>query len=64
MNEGAKNRLKKVIGSVGYALLKRKLRNINLKIDAEKKLVTITKNGSTSSISFDEIEQLSDSFSQ
>jgi len=58
-----RNRLKDLIGSVGYALLKRQLRNIKLKIDAEKKLVTITKDGSDSSISFDEIEQLSAGFS-
>jgi len=58
------NRLKELIGFVGYSLLKRQLRNVKLKIDAEKKLVKITKNEFTFSISFDEIEQLSADFSQ
>jgi len=53
-----------LIGFVGYSLLKRQLRNVKLKIDAEKKLVKITKNEFTFSISFDEIEQLSADFSQ
>ncbi len=57
-----KNRLKERIGFVGYSLLKRHLRNVKLKIDAEKKLVTITKNEKTFVIGFDEIERLSADF--
>lgn len=53
-----KNRLKELIGFVGYSLLKRHLRNVRIKIDVEKSLVTITKNEGTFVISFDEIEQL------
>ncbi len=53
-----KNRLKELIGFVGYSLLKRHLRNVRIKIDPEKKLVTITKNEGKFEISFDEIEQL------
>ena len=58
-SNGTKNQLKELIGFIGFGLLKRHLQNVKLKIDAEKKLVTITKNGSTFSISFDEIERLS-----
>ena len=53
-----KNQLKELIGFVGFGLLKRHLQNVKLKIDAEKKQVTITKNGKTFVISFDEIERL------
>ena len=53
-----KNRLKDLIGFVGYSLLKRHLRNVRIKIDTEKKLVKITKNEGIFRISFDEIEQL------
>ena len=53
-----KNQLKELIGFVGFSLLKRHLQNVKLKIDAEKKLVTITKNGKTFVIGFDEIERL------
>lgn len=59
-----KNRLKDLIGFVGYSLLKRHLRNVRIQIDTEKKLVTITKNEGKFTISFDEIEQLSSDFSQ
>ena len=59
---GTKNQLKELIGFVGFGLLKRHLQNTKLKIDAEKKLITITKNGKTFIISFDEIEQLSADF--
>jgi len=57
-SNGTKNRLKELIGFVGYSLLKRHLRNVRIQIDVEKKLVTITKNEGKFSISFDEIEQL------
>lgn len=53
-----KNRLKELIGFVGFSLLKRHLRNVRIQIDTEKKLVTITKNEGKFEISFDEIEQL------
>ena len=53
-----KNRLKELIGFVGYSLLKRHLRNVRIQIDTEKKLVKITKNEGNFEISFDEIEQL------
>ena len=52
-----KKRLKNLIGSVGYALLKRHLRNVKLKIDIEKRLFKITKDGKIYEIGFDEIEQ-------
>ena len=52
-----KNRLKKLIGSVGYALLKRQLRNVMLRIDTERKMVIITRDGKTDEIEFDEIER-------
>jgi len=58
-----KNQLKGLIGFIGFGLLKRHLQNVKLKIDAEKKLVTITKNGKTFVIGFDEIERLSADFS-
>jgi len=57
-----KNRLKELIGFVGFGLLKRHLQNVKLKIDAEKKLVTITKNGKTFVVGFDEIERLAADF--
>jgi len=53
-----RNRLKELIGFVGYSLLKRHLRNVRIEIDIEKKLVKITKNEGKFEISFDEIEQL------
>lgn len=58
-----RNQLKELVGSLGYTLLKCHLCNVRLKIDAEKKLVTITKNGTTHEIKFDEIERLSADFS-
>lgn len=57
-SNGIKNRLKDLIGFVGYSLLKRHLRNVRIEIDTEKKLVKITKNEGKFEISFDEIEQL------
>lgn len=62
-SNGTKNQLKELIGFVGFGLLKRHLQNTKLKIDPEKKLVTITKNGKTFVIGFDEIERLSSDFS-
>lgn len=59
-----RNRLRDLIGFVGFSLLKCYLCNVKLKIDAEKKLVTITKERETFVISFDDIEQLSADFSQ
>jgi len=53
-----RNRLKDLIGFVGYSLLKRHLRNVRIEIDIEKRLVMITKNEGKFQISFDEIEQL------
>ena len=53
-----RNRLKDLIGFVGYSLLKRHLRNVRIEIDIENQLVTITKNEGIFKISFDEIEQL------
>jgi len=53
-----RNRLKDLIGFVGYSLLKRHLRNVRIEIDIEKQLVTITKNEGIFKISFSEIEQL------
>ena len=53
-----RNRLKELIGFVGYSLLKHHLRNVRIEIDSEKKLVTINKNEGKFQISFDEIEQL------
>jgi len=52
------NRLKNLIGSIGYKFLTAKLLDVRLKIDAEKKLVTITKGGKTHEIGFDEIERM------
>jgi len=52
------NQLKKLIGPVSYALLKRQLRNVKLKIDVEKKLVTITKDERKYEFKFDEIERM------
>lgn len=57
-SNGTKNRLKELVGAVGYVLVICQLRDIKLKIDAEKKLVTITKDGQTHEFKFDEIEQL------
>jgi len=57
-SNGTKNRLKELIGFVGYTMLKRHLRNVRIQIDIEKRLVTITKNEGKFEISFDEIEQL------
>lgn len=56
-SNGTKNPLKDLIGSVGYALLKHQLRNVMLKIDTERKMVIITRDGKTDEISFDEIER-------
>ncbi|KKM69349.1 hypothetical protein LCGC14_1451750 [marine sediment metagenome] len=53
-----KNRLKELIGTVGYVLVMCQLRNVKLKIDPEKKLVTITEDTKKHEFSFDEIEQL------
>ena len=53
-----RNRLKELVGTVGYMLIMCQLRNVKLKIDAEKKLVTITGNTNKYEFSFDEIEQL------
>lgn len=52
------NRLKKLIGSFGYALLKRHVRNVNLKIDTKQRQVLITKCGVMHNVTFDEIEAL------
>ncbi len=57
-----KNQLKELIGFVGFGLLKRYLQNVKLKIDAEKKQVTITKDGKTHVIGFEEIQRLSEDF--
>lgn len=57
MDSSATNPLKELIGSVGYALLKRHLRNVMLRIDTENKIVIITRDGKTDEISFDEIER-------
>ncbi len=57
-SNATKNQLKELIGFVGFGLLKRHLRNVKLKIDPEKKLVKLTKNGVKFQITFDEIEQL------
>jgi len=57
-----KNRLKELVGTVGYVLVMCQLYNVKLKIDAEKKLVTITKNTRKHEFSFDEIEQLVNDF--
>jgi len=57
-SNATKNRLKELIGFVGYSLLKRHLRNVRIQIDTEKKLVKITKNEGNFEIGFDEIEQL------
>lgn len=57
-SNGTKNPLKKLIGSFGYALLKRHLRGVMLRIDTERKMVIITKDAETHEIEFDEIEQL------
>jgi len=61
-SSATKNQLKELIGFIGFGLLKRHLQNVKLKIDAEKKLVTITKNGKTFVIGFDEIERLAADF--
>lgn len=61
-SNATKNQLKELIGFVGFGLLKRHLQNTKLKIDAEKKLVTITKNDKTFVIGFDEIERLTANF--
>ncbi len=61
-SSATKNQLRELIGFVGFGLLKRHLQNVKLKIDAEKKLVTITKNGKTFVIGFDEIERLAAGF--
>ncbi len=57
-SSATKNRLKDLIGTVGYVLVMCQLRNVRLKIDAEKKLVTITEDAKKHEFSFDEIEQL------
>lgn len=56
-SNGTKNLLKDLIGSVGYALLKCHLRGVMLRIDTERKMVIITRDGKTDEISFDEIER-------
>lgn len=58
MDSSATKQLKKRLGLVSYQLFKRYLRNVKLKIDAEKKLVTIINSEGKFVISFDEIEQL------
>lgn len=57
-SSATKNRLRELIGSVGYALLRRKLRNVKLKIDVEQRHVLVTKDGEVHKITFDEIEQV------
>lgn len=51
------NQLKELIGSVGFRLLKYHLRNVMLRIDTERKIVIITRDGRTHEIEFDEIER-------
>ena len=51
-------RLRKLIGSFGYALLKRHLRGFMLRIDTEEKKVIVTKDGKTHEVKFDEIERV------
>ena len=58
-----KNRLKDLIGSIGYRFLTTKLLDVKLKIDAERKLVTITRDGKIYEIGFDEIEQMVNEYS-
>ena len=53
-----KNRLKDLVGTVGYVLIMCQLNNIKLKIDAEKKLMTITGQTNKYEFSFDEVEEL------
>ena len=57
-SNGTKNRLRELVGSIGYVLIMCQVRNVKLKIDAEKKLVTITGNTNKYEFGFDEIEQL------
>ncbi len=52
-----RNLLREMLGGVGFALLKNHLRKVKLKIDTEKRLVCITKDGRTQEIKFDDIEQ-------
>lgn len=54
----AENQLKKLLGRVGYALIKPQLRGVKIKIDTERKTVRIIKDQVTHSITFDEIEQV------
>lgn len=50
-------RLRKLIGSFGYAFFKRHVRGVMLRIDTEGKKVIVTKNGEKHEIKFDEIER-------
>ena len=53
-----RNLLKKLLGGVGYAIVKPFLRTVKIKIDAEKRHVLIIKDGRTHEIKFDDIEEL------
>jgi len=59
-SSATENRLRELIGSIGYALFKRRLRNrsVKLKINAEKRHVLISIDGKVHEITFDEIEQV------
>jgi hypothetical protein len=50
--------LRKLLGPVGYALVKRYLRRVKIKIDTEARKVHITKDGVTESVNFVEIERV------
>ena len=52
------NQLKELVGSVGFRLFKYHLRNVMLRIDTEKRIVIITRDGKTHEIGFDEIERV------
>lgn len=52
------NQLKELVGSVGFRLLKYHLRNVMLRIDTEKRIVIITRDGKIHEIGFDEIERI------
>ena len=58
MTSEADKQLRKLLGRVGYALVKPLLRGVRIRIDTEQKKVRIIKDQETQTFTFDEIEQV------
>lgn len=52
------DQVKTFLGSIGYRLLKRQLKGVTLRFDAEQRKVLITKDRVTRSIRFSDIERV------